>query len=111
MLRSPAAHALYLAAAAVILRVLVSFGVMKGYLSRKFDTADAALGFAIGFASVELVVGGISNITSYTLCLTCNRDGLASILAAASNPEEAAALESLLREWRRWTAGSRCSPA
>ena len=97
ILRSPILHAAYMAAFVVLLRTTAQFAVMRTVLMPRFSDANAALGFAIGFASLELIVGGISNVTTYTLCTTCNREGLDSILAAAANPEEAAALETMLR--------------
>ncbi len=89
-------YAVYLAAFVAVIRPMAQFAVIKLQLSRRFDSIDAALGFAIGFAALELIVGGISNLTTYTLCTTCNSDGLASILANASGPEEADALEQML---------------
>ena len=35
-------------------------------------------------------------LTTYTLCVTCNNEGLASILANAATPEEAASIEAML---------------
>ena len=89
-------HTVYIAAFVAILRAGVQYGLIHFQLARRFDGADAALGFAIGFAALELIVGGISNLTTYTLCVTCNNEGLASILANAATPEEAAALETML---------------
>lgn len=89
-------YALYLAAFVALLRAAVQYGVIHFQLSKRFSDADAALGFAIGFAALELIVGGISNLTTYTLCVTCNSEGLASILANAASPEEAASLEAML---------------
>lgn len=91
-------HTLYMAAVVVILRTVAQYGIIRSVLAKRFSTTDAALGFAIGFAAIELIVGGISNVTTYTLCVTCNNEGLASILEAAASPEEAAALETMLRD-------------
>lgn len=89
-------HTVYIAAFVALLRAAVQYGVIRFQLSKRFDSADAALGFAIGFAALELIVGGISNLTTYTLCVTCNNEGLASILANAATPEEAASIEAML---------------
>lgn len=89
-------HTVYIAAFVALLRAAVQYGVIRFQLSKRFDSADAALGFAIGFAALELIVGGISNLTTYTLCVTCNNEGLASILANAASPEEAASIEAML---------------
>ncbi len=89
-------HTLYIAAFVAILRAAVQYGLIRFQLAKRFTGADAALGFAIGFAALELIVGGVSNLTTYTLCVTCNNEGLASILANAATPEEAASLEVML---------------
>ena len=89
-------HTVYIAAFVALLRAAVQYGVIRFQLSKRFDSADAALGFAIGFAALELIVGGISNLTTYTLCVTCNNEGLASILANAATSEEAASIEAML---------------
>lgn len=98
ILRNAVLHAVYVAAVVAILRAAAQYGVIRLQLSRRFSDTDAAIGFAIGFAAIELIVGGISNVTSYTLCVTCNNEGLASILANAASPEEAEALETMLRQ-------------
>ena len=67
ILRSPILHAAYMAAFVVLLRTTAQFAVMRTVLMPRFSDANAALGFAIGFASLELIVGGISNVTTYTL--------------------------------------------
>ena len=50
-----------------LLRTAAQFAVMRTVLMPRFSDANAALGFAIGFASLELIVGGISCILSRAL--------------------------------------------
>ena len=97
IVRNAALYTVYMAAAVAILRALMTYGVSRTVLTRRFDSVDAAVGFAIGFAAIELIAGGISNLTTYTLCQTCNKEGLSSILAEVSSPEEAELIENTLR--------------
>lgn len=60
------AYGLYLTVSVVLARELVRFAGLKYGVEGNFDTTDAAVGFAIGFAGMYLCVCGIYYFNCYT---------------------------------------------
>ena len=81
LMANPLPYAVYLA---LSLAVLQSLGLFGGCLCirSKYDSADAAVGLAVGFAVMELFVAALSNVMSYALALYCNSNGVEAMAAA-----------------------------
>ncbi len=81
---------LYLAIVSALIEELSRYAVFRYGLSNQYSSADAAVGFAIGFCLTEVIMGGFSNLSAYSIASYLNSNGLETVLAEAG--EEADAL-------------------
>jgi uncharacterized membrane protein YhfC len=95
VLDNPVLHMLYLAVVSALIEELSRFVMFRYALGNQYTSADAAVGFAIGFCVAEVVMGGFSNLSAYSLATYLNNNGLETVLAEAG--EEAEALQEQLQ--------------
>ena len=93
LLSNPMANGIYIAVSLALLQTLGLFGGSL-CLRSKYESADAAVGLAVGFAIMELFVAALSNVMSYALALYCNNNGI-DAMSAAIEPEN---LQNMLSE-------------
>jgi uncharacterized membrane protein YhfC len=89
VLNSPVTHMLYLAVVSALIEELSRFVMFRYALGNQYSSADAAVGFAIGFCIAEVVLGGFSNLSAYSLATYVNNNGLETVLAEAGDEADA----------------------
>ena len=77
-------YMLYLAVVSALIEELSRYVVFRYSLGKTYSSADAAIGFALGFCLTEVIMGGISNVSAYSLASYVNTNGLETMLEEAA---------------------------
>lgn len=88
-------YVLYVVLVSAIFEEISKFCFFKFYLKNKFQRADAAVGFGIGFAAYASIYVGIMAISNFALALTLNEYGIENVIQDSS-PENANQLMAIL---------------
>lgn len=88
-------YMLYLAIVSALIEEFSRYVIFRYSLGKQYSSADAAIGFALGFCLTEVIMGGISNLSYYSLASYLNTNGLETMLEEAA--EEAEAVEEQLQ--------------
>ena len=93
---------LYTAVSVVLARELIRYPAMELGVRRYFDSADAALGFALGFGGVYLLICGAYYFNCYTAASEFVRDADAFLINAGADSDEALRLLETISSQNGW---------
>lgn len=77
-------YVIYIGLIAAIIEEGVRYAFFRFYLKDKDERADAAIGFAIGFALPELLIAGITALSNFSLTLMLNENGIDYVIAESA---------------------------